>query len=155
VKGAGGQRHRPVENGRMTGPIPATPNRGIRFRQHGALAVAGLVAAVGALPVASSSWYLAPVVLIPLALVFWVLRSGTDADRSGLRVRALFGQRFIPWSEIEELAVDAHGRVVAVLPGHRSIRLNAVRPRDLPTLIEVGSQSAAPPPPAAPGPPSP
>lgn len=131
----------------MTSPTPPSPEPGrpygLRFRPHGALAVAGLVAALGALPLVNAAWYTAPVLLIPLALILWVLRSGTMADAAGLRVRALFGQRFVPWSEVEELAVERRNRVVAVLGGHRSVWLNAVRPKDIPALIAVATQRAA------------
>ncbi|WP_213454186.1 PH domain-containing protein [Rhizomonospora bruguierae] len=130
-------------------PSPRTPTHGLRFRPHGALAVAALVAALGGLPLISTAWYTAPVLLVPLAVVVWVLRSGTVADATGLRVRALLGERFVPWTEVEELAVERRRRVVAVLHGHRSVWLSAVRPAHLPAIIAVAGGT---PPPAPPSP---
>ena len=42
---------------------------------------------------ATVRWYLTPLLLIPIAFAIWAWRSGTDADRDGVRVRALLGQR--------------------------------------------------------------
>ena len=128
-----------------TTPPGKEPRRpyGLRFRPHGALAVAGLVAVLGALPLVNVAWYTAPVLLVPLAVILWAVRSGTTADAAGLRVRALLGQRFVPWTEVEELAVERRRRVVAVLAGHRSVWLTAVRPKDIPALIAVATQRSA------------
>lgn len=124
-------------------PNPAAPAIGARFRPHGALAVAAAVATLGALPLVTTAWLLAPVLLVPLAVLVWALRSGTVADAAGLRVRALFGQRFVPWTEVEELAVQRHDRVVAVLGGHRSVWLTAVRRRHIPVLIAIAGRPPA------------
>ena len=65
----------------------------VRFRHHSGLAIAGLVAFFGAIPVASYRWYLAPILLVPAAVAIWGWRAGTDADEHGLTVRALVGRR--------------------------------------------------------------
>jgi hypothetical protein len=114
----------------------------VRFRQHSALAIAGLVGFFGALPVATTRWYLAPILLAPLAVAAWAWRSGTDADQDGVTVRALLGQRKLPWARIDGF-VPEQRRVSAVLEGGSAIRLPAVTPADLPTLLEAAGQKPA------------
>jgi len=112
----------------------------VRFRYHGALLVAGIIAFIGALPLATAAWYFTPVLLIPLAVTVWAWRAGTDADPAGLRVRALLGQRRVQWAEIAELGADPKGRGVALLRDGRSLPLPAVRAADLPRLAGVSSR---------------
>ncbi|OLE23494.1 MAG: hypothetical protein AUG44_22110 [Actinobacteria bacterium 13_1_20CM_3_71_11] len=111
----------------------------VRFRHHSGLAIAGLVAFFGAIPVATYRWYLAPILLIPAAVAIWGWRAGTDADENGLTIRALLGQRRLPWSRIEGFA-PAGRRVHAVLPGGATIRLVAVTPNDLPKLVAASGE---------------
>jgi len=112
----------------------------VRFRHQPALAVAALVAAIGAIPLASAAWYLIPVPLIPLAIAVWAWRSGTDADSDGVRVRALLGQRRFAWSEVAELVTLPRGRVVATLQGGHQVPLTAVTKADLPRLVAASGQ---------------
>ena len=56
----------------------------VRFRHHTGLAIAGLVAMIGAIPLATVRWYLTPILLIPAAVAVWGWRAGTDADESGV-----------------------------------------------------------------------
>ncbi len=108
----------------------------VKFRHDAGLAVAGLVATLGAIPLATLRWYLVPILLIPAALAVWAWRAGTDADESGLTVRALLGQRRLPWARISGFAPRGR-RVVAVLDGGATVPLTAVSPADLPKLIAV------------------
>ena len=112
----------------------------VRFRQHLGLAIAGLVAFFGAIPVATYRWYLAPILLIPAAVAIWGWRAGTDADENGLTIRALLGQRRLPWSRIEGFVPVGRWRVHAVLPGGATIRLVAVTPDDLPKLVAASGE---------------
>jgi hypothetical protein len=107
----------------------------VRFRQHTAVAIAGLVATVGALPLATVRWYLTPILLVPAAVAVWGWRAGTDADESGVTVRALLGQRRLPWSRIAGFAPVGRRRVRAVLTGGGTVTLTAVTPADLPKLV--------------------
>ena len=111
----------------------------LRFRPHGAVAIAGLVALIGSVPLASAGWYYLPVLLVPLVIVVWALRAGTDAGPEGLRVRALLGSRRIEWSEISELGADRRGRALARLSNGQVVPLTSVRDRDLPRLAELGN----------------
>jgi hypothetical protein len=88
-------------------------------------------------------WFLLPILLIPLVLGLWAWRTGTDADRDGVRVRALLGQRRIGWPEIRELATDGRGRAVALLTDGHTIALPAVNRADLPRLVSASGQQLA------------
>ena len=115
----------------------------LRIRKSGALVVAALIALLGAIPVAGAGWQLAPIVLIPVAVLIWALRAGTDVGPGGLRVRALFGSTDIPWSRVDTLAPDPRGRVSALLTDGRAIRLTGVTTGDLPQVIAAGGQELA------------
>ncbi|MEJ3744273.1 PH domain-containing protein [Actinomycetes bacterium KLBMP 9797] len=116
----------------------------VRFRPHGAIAIAALVALIGAVPLATASWYLAPVLLVPAAVALWAWRAGTDADRDGLRVRALLGQRTIPWHAVSELGGDDRGRALARLTNGQVVPLTAVRTKDIPRLTAAAPTSDTP-----------
>ncbi|HEY8533499.1 MAG TPA: PH domain-containing protein [Micromonospora sp.] len=121
----------------------STTSRRVRFRRHQAAVAAAGLAVAGSLPLASARWYLLPVLLIPIAVMVWAWRSGTDADATGLRVRALVGSRRIPWSDVAELGPDAKGRAVVRLTNGHVVPLPAVRAVDLPTLVSASGQPLA------------
>jgi hypothetical protein len=108
----------------------------VKFRYNAAAAIAALVAAIGAVPIATSRWYLLPVLLVPLAVAAGAWRAGTDASPGGLRVRALLGSRFVPWSRVERLAAEKKKVYVHTVDG-TTVRLPAVRPSDLPRVFAV------------------
>ncbi|WP_326555023.1 PH domain-containing protein [Micromonospora sp. NBC_01813] len=112
----------------------------VRYRPHQAIMLAAVIAFVGSLPLASVRWYLLPILLLPLAIAIWAVRAGTDVDSTGIQVRALIGQRRIPWSRIAELGADQRGRAVARLTDGAQVGLPAVRAGDLPRLIEASGQ---------------
>ncbi|GAB3800887.1 PH domain-containing protein [Micromonospora zhanjiangensis] len=113
----------------------------VRFRHSQAIWVAAIIAFLGALPLASVRWFLTPILLIPVAIGVWSWRAGTDADGTGLRVRALFAQRRIGWPEVRELAGDEQGRAVALLTDGRRTPLPAVRVADLPRLVAASGRN--------------
>lgn len=115
-------------------------SRPIRFRHHQAAAAAAGLAIVCALPLAAARWYLLPLLLIPTAVAVFAWRAGTDADDTGLRVRALAGSRAIPWPQVAALGPDARGRAVALLTDGRAVTLPAVRAVDLPKLVAASGQ---------------
>jgi hypothetical protein len=112
----------------------------VKFRYNAAAAIAGFVAFIGAIPLAATRWYLTPILLVPLTLCVWAWRAGTDADADGLRVRALFGSRFLPWSRVATLAVGTRRRVYAQTDAGTSIRLLGVFAPDLPRLVAASGQ---------------
>jgi Bacterial PH domain len=111
----------------------------VRFRHNAAISVAGLVAFFGAIPLAAARWYLAPILLVPLAIGCWGWRAGTDADPSGVSIRALFGQRRLRWDQITGF-VQADRRVHATLANGGTVPLPAVTPADLPRLVAAGGR---------------
>ncbi|HET6212875.1 MAG TPA: PH domain-containing protein [Micromonosporaceae bacterium] len=116
----------------------------VRFRHHSALAVAALIVLVSGVPLATAAPYLWMVLLVPLAVAVWAWRSGTDADASGLRVRALIGDRRLPWSQVDAIVPTARGRVAVRLVDGGSVALTAVTAADLPRLIAASGQSTDP-----------
>jgi hypothetical protein len=112
----------------------------LRVRKSGALVVAALIAFVGTAPFAGARWQLAPIMLIPLAILIWALRAGTDVGPGGLRVRALFGSTDIPWSRVDQLAPDPRGQVSALLTDGKAIRLTGVTTANLPAVLAAGGQ---------------
>jgi hypothetical protein len=118
----------------------------VKFRYNAAITVAAGVAVIGALPLATSRWYLAPLPLIPLAIAVWAWRAGTDATVNGVRVRALFGSRFLPWPKIESLAVGERDHVYAHTSAGSAVRLTAVTPADLPRLVAASGEQLSTPP---------
>jgi len=114
----------------------------LQFRRSPALTVAGFVALISAIPLATVSWYLAPVLLIPTAILIWAWRSGTDVSTEGLVVRALLGQRRIPWDAVRE--VSARGRRAQVtLSNGAIVPLPTVGQADLVAITKLTRQRPA------------
>lgn len=118
----------------------------LRVRKPGALLVAALIAFIGTVPFAGARWQLAPILLIPLVVLFWAWRAGTDVDAEGLRVRALAGSTFVPWSRVAELAPDRRGRISALLTGGNVLRLTGVTTANLEAVLRAGGQEVSNPP---------
>jgi hypothetical protein len=112
----------------------------VRFRYNAAITVAAVVALIGALPLATSRWYFAPLLIVPLAVAIWGWRAGTDANANGVRARALFGSRFLPWSGIDSLEVGERNRVYARTTAESAVRLPAVSAADLPKLVAASGE---------------
>jgi hypothetical protein len=109
----------------------------VRFRQSFATVAAILVAAVGAFSIAGQAWVYTPVMLIPLAALWWALRTGVDVDAEQLTIRRAFSRRTLRWNEIEGF-LSRRGRVSIQLTeaaGGAVLRLPAVTPATLPRLI--------------------
>jgi Bacterial PH domain len=107
-----------------------------KFRYNAAVTIAAVVAFFGAVPLATSRAYLLPILLVPILVAVWGWRAGTDVSTAGLRIRALFGSRLIPWPYVNALVPAGRGRVYAVLYNGRQLRLPAVTAADLPRLSE-------------------
>lgn len=131
----------------------------VRFRPHQAIVVAALVTFLGAFPLifgpelpddpitstqaqpgSTLRWYLLPILLIPLLVGVWALRTGTDVNPEGLRLRALLGERWLAWSQVATLGTDHRGRAVAQLHDGRQVHLPAVRGTDLPRVVAASGQ---------------
>ena len=112
----------------------------VKFRYNAAITIAAAVAVIGGLPLATTRWYFAPLLLVPLAVGVWGWRAGTDATVNGLRVRALLGSRYVPWSRVESLNVGERSRVYAHTATGSAVRLPAVTPADLPRLVAASGE---------------
>jgi hypothetical protein len=105
-----------------------------RFRHSSAITVAGLIAAIAGISVATWQPYLLVVLVIPLGVSLWSWRAGTDVDPDGLTVRAAIGQRRVPWSTVAGIQADRK-RVVVILTSGGRVVLTAVTPADLPRVV--------------------
>lgn len=112
----------------------------VRFRQSGAVWVVALVAAFGSVPLAATRWYLYWLPLVPLLVMVWGLRSGTEAGPDGITVRALFGRRRVAWEHVVAVGSPDGRRVLARLDNDTLLPLTAVTPADLPRLVEASGQ---------------
>jgi hypothetical protein len=110
------------------------------FRQPAALAFAGVIAAIGALPLLRASGWFVFVPLAAAAFAVWAWRSGTDATQEGLRVRALLGSREIAWSRVAALVPVPPDKVAAALTDGKRVILTAVRQQDLPKLVAASGK---------------
>jgi hypothetical protein len=115
----------------------------LRVRKSGALLVAALIAFVGTVPFAGVRWVLAPILLIPLAVLIWAWRAGTDVDTESLRVRALLGTTVITWDRVAELAPGPTGQVSALLTDGTVIPLTGVTVGNLPVVLRAGGQEVS------------
>ena len=116
-------------------------DRGVttQFRHSAAVPVAGALGLASALALGTSRWWLSPILLLPLAVVVWGLRSGVDVDSTGLVVRSAVARRRLPWSDIA--GFDVRGRrVTAQLRRGGAVVLPAVTPADLPRVLAAGGQ---------------
>jgi hypothetical protein len=116
----------------------------LRVRKSGALILAAFVAFIGTIPFAGARWQLAPVLLVPLAVLIWACRAGTDVDAEGLRIRALLGSTDVPWSRVAELTPDERGRISVRLTDGGSLRLTGVTSDNLAAVLAAGAQQLVP-----------
>ncbi|AEV88262.1 hypothetical protein ACWT_7252 [Actinoplanes sp. SE50] len=114
----------------------------LRVRKSGTALVAAGIAVVSAVPLAGTSWALAPLLLIPLTALVWAWRSGTDVFPDEVLVRALFGGTRVPWSRITGLAPDQRGRVSALLDNGNVIRLTGVTRDNVSLVLDAAGKSA-------------
>ncbi|KUL40623.1 PH domain-containing protein [Actinoplanes awajinensis] len=114
----------------------------VRVRQSGTALVAAGIAFVGTVPFAGGTPALAPLLLIPLAVLAWAWRAGTDVFPDELVVRALIGGSRVPWDRITELAPDRRGRVSALLDNGNTIRLTGITRDNLHLVLAAAGKSA-------------
>lgn len=118
----------------------ANRKRILRFRYHRARAVAGMTVTLSTFTLAAASPWFLLALLPPLIWTVGAWRAGTDADQDGLRVRALLGQRRIPWTDVMALIPRSSDEVVARLSGGTDLPLTAVTTADLPLLVAASGQ---------------
>src|SRR6185437_7565002 len=120
----------------MTAPDQDRPAElRVRIPRINLFAVA--VAAVCTVPLAFASPWLAILWLLPIAGLLHVLRTGVDADATGLTTHTLFGSRRLAWDDIAGLRIR-RSRIGAVLRNGSTVRLPVLRPRHL-SLLSAAS----------------
>ncbi len=107
-----------------------------KFRYNAALAIAGFIALCGTVPFATTRWYLAFVLLIPLGVLLWGWRAGVDVRDGTVVVRWAFGSRRIERAQIQGFAISRR-RVRVVLTDDRTVWLPAVPGTRVPVLAEA------------------
>lgn len=111
----------------------------VTFRYSGAVVAAATFGLLGALPFALSSWYLAPVLIVPFTLGLWATRAGVDVTPAGLVVRSALASRRLRWEDVDGFTA-VNRRVYADVVGGGAVALPAVRPADVPRLMRAGGQ---------------
>ncbi|MFC7756481.1 PH domain-containing protein [Tsukamurella soli] len=66
------------------------------------------------------------ILILPLALTFWVLRVRTVVDGDGIRSVRILGATSIAWADIDGLRIAKNGAVYAVRTDRSEVRLPAV-----------------------------
>jgi hypothetical protein len=120
-------------------PGAGTPPPRLVLRPSPLTLVAPVAFAVFAVPFAFGAPYLWLVYLVPIAVVWWILRTRTVVDPDAVTVRRMFDTRRVPWTSISSLrllpATRSRGaRVSAVLTSGGELPLPAVHVRDLSQL---------------------
>ena len=118
-------------------PEQLPPGTQLRLRPTRVSLLVVLVLAVCMTPIAGQHAYLVPLYAIPLAILWWVLRWGTDVDDTGVTVRAMLGSRHWNWNELRGFSARPRGTLVAVLLDGRTVRLPAARARHLSLIAKV------------------
>lgn len=110
----------------------------VRFGPERVTLAAVVVLLAGSLPLALSSPYLAPLLLVPVVAVVWVLRARVVAAKTGVEVCNGLTVRHFAWDEVAGFEIPSRGPVTVRLRD-RSLRLTALPRRDLPKLLEIGA----------------
>ncbi|PRY58346.1 PH domain-containing protein [Glycomyces artemisiae] len=135
----------------MTSADSPLPTRRLRVRRSAAITGAAFVAWLTVAPLSLSLiveqplWSPVSVVLgvvllfVPLGISMWAWRAGVDVTTDGIAVRGMFSTREIPWQQIDGFATGNEG-VQAILADQSQVRLDPLRPENLPQVLEIGGQ---------------
>lgn len=110
----------------------------MQLRPERTTVAAVVVLALGALPLALSSPYLVPVLLVPVAALVWVLRARVVASATGLEVSNGLRVRHVDWEQVAGFRVPERGPVTLLRHGAPPLRLTALSRRELPQVLAVG-----------------
>ncbi|AOS65328.1 Bacterial PH domain [Actinoalloteichus hymeniacidonis] len=75
--------------------------------------------------------------LIPLAILWWVLRRRTMVDSTGIQVRELFSSTRVDWPQVRGLRLGRNSSVHLVHENDAELALPLMRTRDLPLLAAL------------------
>ena len=111
------------------------PTSRFRMPRTGLLPVVVLLLCV--LPFSSGAPWALVVLLVPLAVAAWIIRSGVDVGDAGITARSLLGERTVAWDDVAGLRVGPRSELFLVTTRSTEIRLPVLRARDLPALSRV------------------
>ncbi len=124
----------------------AAPTR-VRMNRTALLPVGLLALCV--VPLAFAASWTPVLLLIPLAVALWVLRTGVDIAEDGVTLRSLVGQRRVQWTELVGIRVAPRGDLWLVTTRGTEVKVPVMRARDLPRLAAAsGGRIDVPEPPA-------
>jgi hypothetical protein len=109
----------------------------VLFRPDRTILAVALIAFLGAIPVALSSFYLAPAFLVPVGMIVWGLRARVGADTTGLEICNGLGVQRVAWDAIDRFEIPDRGPVLLHSVTGATLRLTALARRDLPAILEV------------------
>lgn len=130
-------------DGHVHGPIhdgdTDTARQGKRavFRIPGTALIGVLMLFMCMFPFAAGLPYLLVLLLVPIVLAVWIIRTRTDATEKGLTVRTLRSTRELPWESIKGFTITPKSTIIAVLDDDTTVPLPSVRTRHLPVLSLV------------------
>src|SRR4051794_41755196 len=102
------------------------------------------------LPLATVAVWTLLLLLIPAAVAAWLVRVGVDVGDDGITVRALLGQRQVPWKRLGGIRGAPPWELWLGTTQGTQVRLPVMRARDLPPLAPPSRgpvQGPEPPPP--------
>ena len=135
----------------LPGPRRSGRSRRLRVRRSAAITGAAFVAWLMVAPLSLALIVERPVwgalsvvlgfvlLLAPVTVSMWAWRSGVDVTSEGIAVRGLFSSRTIAWEHIDGFATGDEG-VAAILDDQSQVRLDPLRPENLPKVLEIGGQ---------------
>ncbi|MEQ3548917.1 PH domain-containing protein [Pseudonocardia nematodicida] len=109
-------------------------NRRLVFKHSRLTIFAALVATVGATPLIFSLPWFWLILVVPVAVIAFVLRVRTTVDPDTVAVRSATGSRSLAWNDVQGLKLGKRSSVSAVLADDSEVALPAVHVRDLPAL---------------------
>jgi hypothetical protein len=107
------------------------------FRNSPLAVLAAIAFVVCFTPVALTVRGMTVLYLIPIAMVFWVLRLRTTVDSDTIAARGTLRTQRVAWSDVTAVRLRTRSRVSAVLNSGTELPLPAVHVRDLPVLARM------------------
>ncbi|MCA0146472.1 PH domain-containing protein [Blastococcus sp. LR1] len=108
-----------------------------RLRMNRTALVPVALLALCVVPLAFAAPWLPVLLLIPVGVAAWVLRTGVDIDDEGLTLQALLGRRRVPWTDVAGIRVARRGDLWLVTTAGTELKLPVMRARDLPQLAAL------------------
>lgn len=104
------------------------------FRNSPLAVLAAIAFMVCFTPVALTVPGMTVLYLIPIGMVFWVLRVRTTVDADTIAARGTLRTQRVDWADVTALRLRTRSRISAVLNSGTELPLPAVHVRDLPVL---------------------